>query len=554
MDVPATASWVLCLLPLALLVERGWALRWVADDGYITLRVVDQLMHGNGPVFNAGERVEASTSTLWVYVLAIADAVLPLSLEWIAVVLGIVLTVGGAAMAMVASRRLQRTVAHSALLVPAGLLVLVAVKPIWIFTTSGLEGGLTTAWLGACLWMLVRWAEGDGSLAWWSAVVLGLGPLIRPDVGVYSAVFLTVVAAVTWRQSRRAVLRLLVQALALPAAYQVFRMGYYGLLVPNPAIAKEASTARWDRGWVYLGATIRPYVLWFPLAVLAVGAYLPLLRQLRQHGRSRSMLLVAGFLVSGLVHALYIVRVGGDFIESRLLLPSLFAIVAPVSVVPLRRREAIATLVVPWAIVSGLFLRSHHDDVVVANSNPVTVEDYHWGDERIEAFRSGVFYQAEPLDARPPGDRQMVVAAYGIGVVGYALGPDAYVLDLLGLADPFTSHLKLERRGYPAHEKPLPPPWIVARGTAPGGAVTAEDLPLVIFGTLPLDDASRGTFEERVAIARATLECPELQAFFDTHRAPLTPSRFLKNVVGSFRNTTLRIAPEPEDTAEQFCR
>ena len=37
----------------------------MSDDGLIVLRTVRNLLAGNGPVFNAGERVEANTSTAW---------------------------------------------------------------------------------------------------------------------------------------------------------------------------------------------------------------------------------------------------------------------------------------------------------------------------------------------------------------------------------------------------------------------------------------------------------------------------------------------------------
>ena len=43
----------------------GFQRRWISDDGLIVLRTVRNLLAGNGPVFNAGERVEANTSTLW---------------------------------------------------------------------------------------------------------------------------------------------------------------------------------------------------------------------------------------------------------------------------------------------------------------------------------------------------------------------------------------------------------------------------------------------------------------------------------------------------------
>src|SRR5262249_19918073 len=46
----------------------AWARRWIADDGLIVLRTVRNLLAGNGPVFNAGERVETNTSAAWTYV------------------------------------------------------------------------------------------------------------------------------------------------------------------------------------------------------------------------------------------------------------------------------------------------------------------------------------------------------------------------------------------------------------------------------------------------------------------------------------------------------
>ena len=53
------------LVPVAVIGVMGFHRRWVAEDAFITLRVVKQIGAGNGPSFNATERVEASTSTLW---------------------------------------------------------------------------------------------------------------------------------------------------------------------------------------------------------------------------------------------------------------------------------------------------------------------------------------------------------------------------------------------------------------------------------------------------------------------------------------------------------
>ena len=67
----------------------GFARRWISDDGLIVLRTVRNLEEGNGPVFNAGERVEANTSTLWQYLILLVRWVTNAPLESIAVNLGL---------------------------------------------------------------------------------------------------------------------------------------------------------------------------------------------------------------------------------------------------------------------------------------------------------------------------------------------------------------------------------------------------------------------------------------------------------------------------------
>lgn len=144
-------------------------------------------------------------------------------------------------------------------------------------------------------------------------------------------------------------------------------------------------------------------------------------------------------------------------------------------------------------------------------------------------------------------------AAYGIGVSGYGLGTDVFVLDVLGLADPVTAHLEIHRRAVPGHEKPLPPPWIVATGTEPGSDLDEEDFPFPLVLVAPLDDPDRAPFDERVATARATLECPRLRELRASYSEPLTVRRFLDNVVDSWSNTSLRIPAEPADAAAELC-
>ncbi|MDO5500549.1 MAG: hypothetical protein Q4F67_12815, partial [Propionibacteriaceae bacterium] len=252
-------SLVLCAVPVLFLAIMGWYQRWVSDDGWINIRVVEQFMAGNGPVYNTGERVEVTTSTLWFWILLLGQLVAPgLAPEVWGASTGVVLTVTGLVLAMLGARRLF-ALRRPTLYLPVGAVVVAAIPPMWDFASSGLETGLGFCWLGLCFWMLagrVASLEAGGARrAAWSpvfpAIVIGLGPLVRPDFALYSALFALALLASS-RLKWWDWLVCLGLALAIPGAYQIFRMGYFALLVPNTALAKDASNARWGDGWNYL--------------------------------------------------------------------------------------------------------------------------------------------------------------------------------------------------------------------------------------------------------------------------------------------------------------
>ena len=78
----------------ALFGYGAWQRRWIADDGLIVLRTVRNLLAGNGPVFNEGERVEANTSTVWTYLVYSAGWITrPARLEYVVLTIALVLSV-----------------------------------------------------------------------------------------------------------------------------------------------------------------------------------------------------------------------------------------------------------------------------------------------------------------------------------------------------------------------------------------------------------------------------------------------------------------------------
>ncbi len=371
-DVTVRISlWVSVVVVAGLFGWGAWQRRWIADDGLIVLRTVRNLLAGNGPVFNAGERIEANTSTVWTYLVTLGAWLGgPVRMEYVALAFALTLSVLGVVLAMLGTGRLYAPSLQGrrALLLPAGALVYIAVPPARDFATSGLENGLVLAYLGLLWWMMVCWSQAlraapktvgrgspktapgpvssryfEGALA----AVAGLSVLIRPELALIGggALVMMLIAARGWR---RRVLILVAGGL-LPVAYQIFRMGYYALIVPGTAVAKDASGAKWSQGFTYLSNFNQPYLLWVPVMLLAALSAVLLTTRTRpwwvrhQVPRGYGWLartvqspaaVVLFMFVSGLLQAIYWVRQGGDFMHGRVLLTPLFCMLMPVAVIP----------------------------------------------------------------------------------------------------------------------------------------------------------------------------------------------------------------------------
>jgi arabinofuranosyltransferase len=551
----------------------GWARRWTSDDAFINFRVVENLLAGHGPVFSVGERTEVATSAAWLAVLTAAEAVVPGdAVAWISVVLGLAGTATGVLLAMLGARALSAGAA-TRFSVPFGAVVFLALPATWDFTTSGLETGLSFAWLGASFWGLVRWLRSGQRRAGrpvWLYVLLGLGPLVRPDFALVAGIlllWLTVTATGSWWRR----LLGLVAAGALPVAYQVFRMGFYGLLVPNTAIAKESSRPLWGRGTDYLLDLVGSYWLWLPalLLVAMLVAVLPALPW-----RAREWSLVAVVLLAGAAHALYVVRVGGDFMHARLLMPSLFLLLCPLAAVPLTRARvwaggAILAATAVWAVLCAAVLRpdyvGHLDaDRIIADergfyaelagvTHPVTLEDHGGAGvssyvDRVNRLAADgedlVVLQVTPvrpgiaLDVLAPSAGGVVFSVGNAGFYGYASDLDVFVLDGLGLTDTVNSHIEPGPPGRPGHEKVYPSWYMLARH---GSAELAERQ----FDGVPAADM--------VAASRAALSCGDLAELVAATTEPMSWDRFVDNLVGAPDRTALRVPVDPFEAERRFC-
>ena len=323
----------------AILAARQY---WMCDDAFITFRYADNLVRGHGLVFNAGERVEGFTNLLWTLWTALGIA-LGISPEAWAGFWGIACFT--ATLALLARRgwRIARA-AGIAWPVPVAVGLVAVHREAAIFATSGLETSAFTL-LAFAGYLLVCPAADEsparspanepaagaspaneptacGSLAdeqpraggraraatthrlVAGGAVLALASLTRPDGVLFAAV------CGVWILGGRDLRGALAfaagfAALWLPAT--IWRVAYYGDLFPNTYYAKSAAVSWWSQGAFYVK--------------IYFARYWPLLLAIPAAAVARPWRKVALELALAFVYTLYVMRVGGDFMFGRLLLP-----------------------------------------------------------------------------------------------------------------------------------------------------------------------------------------------------------------------------------------
>jgi arabinofuranosyltransferase len=447
--------------------------------------------------------------------------------------------------------------------------VVSVVAGVWEFATSGLEMGMVFLWFGLGFWLLVRLADRRrGAVS--AAFVAGLGVLVRPELVLMSLVLLVAVGLVVglpgWQGPTSPARRWVgpaAAALAVPAIYELWRMAYFAMLVPNTGLAKSAGSSWWGEGGSYLWNFVAPYALWVPL-LLSLPLVARTVRRFWRPVDPVALVVLGAPLAAALLDTLYVVKIGGDYMHARLLLPAFFAGSLAVAV----RVESLRTwLVAPvvgigiWAIVCAGWLRTTEvgiDHVIInprgdsialtGRPHPVTADDYRAS--VLGAVGDGLHAAAGP-DA--PGQR-MVIGAFRavparssipftvatasgtIGVIGYLAGPRVYLFDVVSLANPIGSHTTGTPKLRPGHDKPIGVVWMVARFGVRGEAL----------GPGAPTPAS-------IADARRALACPPLRSYLHGITAPLTVGLAWSNLAHALAYSRMSFDADPTRAVVELC-
>jgi arabinofuranosyltransferase len=434
---------------------------WLCDDAFITLRVLDNLIRGEGLRWNALERVQVFTSPLHALLLAplywlVSDpAPLPNpNRAYLASMLfSFVLSL---AALLVLERRLR-----GPLFWPL-LALLFSSQAFVIFTSSGLETPLAYLILALFFTAFLHGSPQRPRDVLRLLLLAALGVLTRLDLALLllpasAAVLATGLRRFGWSAARAAALA------ALPLALWFgFALVYYGFLLPNSFYAKVGtgveSSLLAQMGRAYLARSLAQD----PITLATIGACLV------ASALDRRVALAA---LGSVAYVAYVVRIGGDFIGFRFLAPPFLVCALALhtaAVSHLRRgRVPFAAAAVLAALAYGLLIPSTpvrvHWDLPPA---PGDVSHY-FPASNLARWRPGMDFPfarfsivSDIASCRAMQAREFTVSSIGSGgLPGFCRGPRQHFLDRVAITDPLLARLPTSSSGpfLPGHLlRPLP--------------------------------------------------------------------------------------------------
>lgn len=290
------------------------------DDAYITFRYTYNLINHGQLVWNVGAYVEGQTNLLWSLTLALVaflfkEVPIPVVAIWLCTISFIITGL----LVLQTARRVGLGILSAAILTLAFQLT----PPPLAFSIGGLESAFAAMLLALALHQLVA----GNTRA--SALSLGLLFMTRPDAAIASV---TLITYDLWQhKSLSKAIRHWWPAMLLGGATEIWRLCYYGHLIPNSVTAKSIPID-YLLAYVVNGSSI-PYILsmlqWptFYLMIIAVFiAMIGLINKSEESTRLNSIYILTVVMFFAGIATL--IRNGGDWMPNYRLVTQYYPIYA----------------------------------------------------------------------------------------------------------------------------------------------------------------------------------------------------------------------------------
>ena len=456
---------------IASIVIYGFVLlrtAWVGEDAFITLRVVDNLANGYGPVWNTQERVQAFTHPLWMLTIS-AFYTITREPFFTTIALSVVLSLCTVAIILFEAREDPKIV----LLVAFAT---VGSKAFMDYSTSGLENPLSHLLIVSFFALYVRDIKNIAPAnTFKTAALAGLAILNRMDISliVLPALIERIARINPWKDRLKAI-----ATFGSPIiAWMAFSILYYGFPLPNTYYAKQAAAVSRieyiERGAQYVTNLILNDPLTALVIVAGIGSVL-----------AREQRRLWPLITGALLYLLYIVWSGGDFMQGRFFSPvfavSILSVTFLLSNKEIIIRQSHAFLAITLVFLLGfaakpvpnLLSDQNYPRPLFHPSMRIVDERgfYYWASGLLPALNGSGLSQM-PWVQQGMKSREIKAKLHVFGEVGYRgyfAGPQVEIIDPYALTDAFLARLPFIgpsdwRIGHLWH--PIPPGYLETRLT-----------------------------------------------------------------------------------------
>lgn len=406
------------------------------DDAMISMRYAYNLVHGNGLVWNVGERVQGFTNPLWVFYMALLH-LLPIPPAQ----LGLAVQVTGATLLVGTLYFVRRIVEHltgDLLAMLAAVALTAFYAPLNSYGLLGMEVSALALIISASVWLVLR--NGVERFTPWLYAALAVGTLLRSDAAVPYVVVLAAMCFIQKQhRARHLAWGLVLLALSL-GGQGLASFLYYHDWLPNTYYLKL-------EGWPFALRLLRGLyaLVWFVYYSNWVLFLLPLTLLLFR--RDWKVILPGAIILGQLAYSVY---VGGDAWEHHgganryicVAMPLLFALLGA-SAGELRRRAASQAGGTRLAEIGSRAVWVACFVMALLNFN-LLMGDWksieRWNLARRPDYVAGSDTNLSiALGLRNTTTSDATIAVLGAGTVPYLL-PENRVLDILGKTDPVIAH------------------------------------------------------------------------------------------------------------------
>ncbi len=434
--------WVLFAVVTGL-VFVAWLNRFVLDDAFISFRYALNLAEGNGLVYNSGERVEEYTNFLWTLLMVIPHrfGIDPVPFSW---ALGLLFFI--ASLPLTYRTAFVGTDSHA-----AALLAVVILGTNYTYSSFA-TGGLETQ-MHACLVLaafcvvlsIIRQSQSRLPEIILLSVLMAAAFLTRMDSAVFLAIACTAAVIHIIREDlglgakSARLAALIVPAAAMAVPWLVWKLYYYGDIFPNTYCARVASGTSSLRGAAFVLKFYWSYWSYWLLPLVFL-----LVIYLREILTARNWALQI-LLAAVVLWTVYVIRVGGCFMEFRLFVPIMPMLAIMIAWLMVRIssraiRAALVLLILCGSIHHALTFRWDSNlalESIKALAEHLTRE--HWID------------MGKALGKWFRGQGHVVIATAGAGAIEYFSGLPT--IDLLGLNDRWVGREGPVVSDHPGHQR-----------------------------------------------------------------------------------------------------